>query len=148
MDGGRTLWTIGYERFPTPDGLVAELERAGVERVCDVRAVAQSRRRGFSRRALQDVLADAGIVYEHWVELGNPRDLREVYRSGDLAAGREAFRRRLRAGYLWAVDSLAEVLDERPTAVLCREDDPELCHRAVVIEELVRRHPDVRVVRL
>lgn len=146
--GGRTLWTVGYERFATPEALLAVLEEAGIERVSDVRALPQSRRRGFSRRALQDRLADAGIVYEHWGELGNPAHLRATFRSGALDEGREAFRERLVAGYLWAVDSLAETLAERPTAVLCLEDDPALCHRGVVIEELVRRHPDVRVVRL
>lgn len=148
MDAPRTLWNVGYERFGRPDGLVAVLAQAGVERVCDVRAVAGSRRRGFSRTALQEVLADAGVVYEHWPELGNPAHLRTMFRAGELASGRELFRERLRERYLWAVDSLAEVAAERPTAVLCREEDPRLCHRAVVLEELMRRHPGVTVARL
>jgi hypothetical protein len=144
----RMLWTIGYERFGRPEGLVEALVAAGIERVCDVRAVAQSRRRGFSRTALQEVLADAGIVYEHWPELGNPADLRRVFRDGRLEEGRQRFRDRLRERYLWAVDSLAESAGERPTAMLCREDDPGLCHRDAVPEELARRHPGVAVVRL
>ena len=142
------LWTIGYERFPTPEELRETLVAAGVERVCDVRALPRSRRRGFSRRALQDLLADEGITYEHWGELGNPAELREVFRSGALEEGRAAFRARLRDGYTWAVDALAGALAERPTAVLCLEDDPAHCHRGVILEELVARHPSVRVVRL
>jgi uncharacterized protein (DUF488 family) len=101
---GVVLWTIGYERFPTPEELREVLMARGVERVCDVRAVPRSRRRGFSRRALQDVLADEGILYEHW--------------------------------------------GERPTALLCLEDDPAACHRGVILEELVARHPGIRWVRL
>ena len=144
----RTLWTIGYERFPTPAGLIGALEEAGVEWVVDVRELPQSRRAGFSRRPLQDALADAGIVYEHRRELGNPPALREVFRAGRLIEGREAYRSHLRDGREWALDTLSERVSERPTAVLCLEHDPALCHRGVIIEELVLRHPDVRVVLL
>ena len=72
------LRSVGYERFPTPEGLRQALADAGVERVIDVRDLPQSRRPGFSRRALEDLLADAGIVYEHRRELGNPRPIRET----------------------------------------------------------------------
>ena len=144
----RTLWTIGYERFPTPVAMREVLEEAGIEWVCDVRALPQSRRAGFSRRRLQDVLADGGIVYEHRPELGNPAPLREVFKAGRLEEGREAFREHLLGAHGWAVDVVAERIAERPTAMLCLEDDPALCHRGVIIEELVRRNPDVRVVRL
>jgi uncharacterized protein (DUF488 family) len=43
-----TLFTIGYEG-KTVDEFLAEVAAAGVERVIDVRAVAASRRPGFSR---------------------------------------------------------------------------------------------------
>jgi uncharacterized protein (DUF488 family) len=144
----RILWTIGYENFPTPVAMRDVLEECGIEWVCDVRALPQSRRPGFSRHALRDVLADAGIVYEHRPELGNPAPLREVFRAGRLEEGREAFRAHLLGAHAWAVDVIAERIDERPTAMLCREDDPALCHRGVIIEELVRRNPNVRVVRV
>lgn len=145
---GLTLWTVGYERFPTPADLVAVLEAAGVEWVLDVRALPQSRRPGFSRRPLRDALADAGIVYEHRGELGNPAPLRTVFKEGRLQEGREGYRAHLHDGREWALDTLVDRIAERPTAMLCLEDDPALCHRGVIIEELVLRHPDVRIVRL
>ncbi len=144
----RTLWTVGYERFPVPGALIAALEEAGVEWVVDVRELPQSRRPGFSRRPLQDALADAGIVYEHRRELGNPAPLRATFRAGRLIEGREGFRAHLRDGRDWALDALSDRISERPTAMLCLEDDPAECHRGVIIEELVLRHPDVRVVRI
>jgi uncharacterized protein (DUF488 family) len=113
-----------------------------------VRALPQSRRRGFSRSALRDALADAGIVYEHRPELGNPKHLREVYRSGDLAGGREGYRAHLLAGPAWALDALADRAATRPTAMLCLEDDPRACHRDVIAEELIRRRPEVEVRRI
>ncbi len=144
----RILWTVGYERFPTPPDLVEVLEGAGIEWVCDVRAVPRSRRKGFSRRPLADALADAGIVYEHREELGNPAPLRELFHEGKLIEGREAYRAHLKDGREWALDTLVDRLDDRPTAMLCLEDDPALCHRGVIIEELTRRHPGVRVLTL
>ena len=54
-----TLFTIGYERA-TPPSLVAALRAAGVRRVVDVRALANSRRPGFAKRALSAALAEAG----------------------------------------------------------------------------------------
>ena len=29
--------------------------------------------------------------------------------------------------------------------MLCLEDDQALCHRSIIAEELLRRHPEVRV---
>lgn len=142
------LYSVGYERFPTPEGLRRALIEAGVERVIDVRDLPQSRRPGFSRRALESLLADAGIVYEHRRELGNPRPIREIYRSGDLEGGRAAYRAHLLGERAWALGGLADALAERPTAMLCLEDDQALCHRGIIAEELVRLHPEVRVAPL
>lgn len=140
----RALHSIGYERFPTVKELCRALTGLGVERVVDVRDLPRSRRRGFSRGALESALADAGIVYEHRRELGNPPAIRAAYRSGDRAAGREAYRAHL-LERPWALDGLAEAAAERPTAMLCLEDDQGRCHRDVIAEELVRRRPEIRV---
>ena len=47
----RTVFTIGYEHARS-DAALDELVRAGVGLLIDVRAVAASRRPGFSKRAL------------------------------------------------------------------------------------------------
>jgi uncharacterized protein (DUF488 family) len=138
------LYSIGYEQFPTVDELCRVLTRLGVERVVDVRELPRSRRRGFSRGALESALAGAGIAYEHRRELGNPPEIRAAYRSGDRARGREAYRARL-LERPWALDGLAEAAAERPTAMLCLEDEQARCHRDVIAEELARRHPAIRV---
>ena len=125
--------------------LLDVLLAAGVERVVDVRDLPQSRRPGFSRRALESSLADVGIVYEHRRELGNPRGIREIYRAGDVAGGRERYRAQLLGERAWALDALAAAAAERPTAMLCLEADQARCHRDVIAEELARLHPAVRV---
>ena len=139
------LFSVGYEAFPTVHDLVDVLRAAGVERVVDVRDLPASRRPGFSRRALEPALADAGIVYEHRRELGNPAAIRAVSRSGDAARGRELYRAQLLGERAWALDAVADAAAERPTAMLCLEADQARCHRDVIAEELARLHPHVRV---
>ena len=56
------ILTIGYERA-TPAGLVAALRAAGVGTLVDIRAVARSRRPGFSKGALSAAAGEAGIGY-------------------------------------------------------------------------------------
>ena len=51
------LFTIGYEGT-TMDEFITALQRAGVERVIDVRALPLSRRPGFSKTPLTGALAE------------------------------------------------------------------------------------------
>jgi hypothetical protein len=55
-----TLRTIGYEGASV-DGFIAALRRSRVSLLIDVRAVAVSRRKGFSKTALAAALAEAGF---------------------------------------------------------------------------------------
>ena len=55
----KPLATIGYEHATQPD-VIARLKTAKVEVVVDVRAVAASRRAGFSKTVLAASLAEAG----------------------------------------------------------------------------------------
>ena len=67
------LFTIGYEKT-APDAVLSELKRAKVDLLIDTRAVAASRRPGFSKRALSAALDEAGIAYVHLQKLGTPAD--------------------------------------------------------------------------
>src|SRR3954464_13740263 len=80
----RTLATLGYEG-KTQEEVLGELAAAGVERVLDVRAVAASRRPGFSKTALRNALAEEGIDYLHLRPLGTPAAGREAARKGRTA---------------------------------------------------------------
>src|ERR1700690_3346843 len=78
------LRTIGYETA-TQDAVIDCLMRAGVEVVIDVRAVASSRRAGFSKTLLAASLAEAGIGYVHLRGLGTPKAGRQAVRAGRVA---------------------------------------------------------------
>jgi uncharacterized protein (DUF488 family) len=76
---GPTLFTIGYEKA-TSAAVLAELKRAKVKLLVDTRAVAASRRAGFSKRQLAASLDEAGIAYLHLQKLGTPAEGREAAR--------------------------------------------------------------------
>ena len=55
----KKLFTIGYEQTP-PKAVLDELENAGVKLLVDVRAIASSRRPGFSKNQLAAGLDERG----------------------------------------------------------------------------------------
>jgi uncharacterized protein (DUF488 family) len=77
-----TVFTIGYEQA-TSKAVLDELARAKVRLLVDVRAVASSRRPGFSKRQLAAGLDERGIGYLHLQKLGTPKEGRVAARSGD-----------------------------------------------------------------
>lgn len=145
---GPVLFTSGYEQHRTPSTLVTALTDAGVERLVDVRELPLSRRRGFSKTGLDAGLAEVGIAYEHVRALGNPKPYRDLYRAGRQDEGEPLYRAHLRNGSTPAVDALAEGLADEPVCLLCFEEDHRTCHRAVIVEELRERLPDLRVEHL
>jgi uncharacterized protein (DUF488 family) len=134
-----TIYTIGYEGAD-PDRFVAALRGAGVAAVADVRAVALSRKRGFSKNQLRQNLAEADIGYRHFIDLGTPRAGRDAARAGDAARMRKIFCEQLATdGAQAALDELADMAADQPVCLLCFERDPAQCHRRVVAERLGER---------
>lgn len=130
------LFTIGYEGEPQA-AVIDRLKAAGVEVLVDVRAVAASRRAGFSKTVLGNSLGEAGIAYVHLRPLGTPKAGREAARKGRIGEMREIF-----AGHMAepaseaAFQQLRALAAEKKTALLCFEADHAGCHRAVLAERL------------
>jgi uncharacterized protein (DUF488 family) len=129
------LYTIGYEGRTLAECL-DELAKAQVGRVVDVRELPLSRKRGFSKTALEEALAELGIEYIHMKPLGNPKPNRERYRSGDRKQGAAVFRRHLHNGSYGALVELARTLDGAATCLLCFEREHAACHREVIVDSL------------
>lgn len=137
--GKKHLFTIGYEQTPAR-AVLDELEKAGVKLLVDVRAVAASRRPGFSKTQLAAGLAERGISYLHLRGLGTPKDGRLAARSGRVAELHRIYSRHLMSPE--AKDELdqlsALVTKAGPVCILCYERDHRQCHRqwiAEIIEE-------------
>jgi len=139
------IFTIGYEGTTVPE-FISALQKAGVERVIDVRAIADSRRPGFSKTPLRNALTDAGIDYVHLRALGTPAEGREAAR-----AGRDDDLKRIYAGQLELPEAMVqaaqmlELASEKPSALLCMERDPAHCHRTLLVKAAA---PDAEVVDL
>ncbi len=131
------VFTIGYEQA-TPDAVLGELKRAGVGLLVDVRAIAASRRPGFSKRVLAAGLDERGIGYVHLRGLGTPAAGRTAARSGRPEEMFRIYEAHLATEK--AQEELAElkkiVRGGRPVCLLCYERHPEGCHRSRIAELL------------
>jgi uncharacterized protein (DUF488 family) len=136
------LFTIGYEGAMV-DEVLSALIAAGVAQVADIRAVAASRRPGFAKSALAAHLAGAGIGYRHFRALGTPKAGREAARKGDRVTLARVYAGQLELPEAQAeVAALRELAGERPTALLCFERDPAMCHRSLLVQA---EFPDAQV---
>lgn len=134
------LSTIGYERADLED-FVDTLQAAEIEVLVDIRDRAQSRRKGFSKTALSSRLADAGIRYVHYRELGDPKEGREAARAGRFKEFERIFNRVMKTKSAQdALTELEELLsDNLKICLLCYERSHSSCHRKIVAEELQGR---------
>jgi uncharacterized protein (DUF488 family) len=139
------VFTIGYEQSTAPAFFDA-LKQAGVGLLVDVRAVAASRRPGFSKRQLAAGLDEHGIKYVHLQKLGTPKEGRLAARRGHAAEMLRIYERHLQIPeaqhQLDELAALAKASKERsggPLCLLCYERDPAHCHRQRLADELHAR---------
>jgi uncharacterized protein (DUF488 family) len=148
-----TIATIGVYEFDAA-GFVGALGGAGVKLLLDIR-----QRRGVrgpqyawaNSRRLQALVADAGIAYEHHIELAPTTELRQLqYREDDRQ--RVGKRNRLRLAPEYVRRYTEEILDRVPlepiverfpdegsAALMCVEAAARACHRSLVARRLVDR---------
>jgi len=132
------LFTIGYEGS-TQAELIGQLKTAGVEVLVDVRAVAASRRAGFSKTLLGQSLKAEGVDYLHLRALGTPKAGRDAARKGDVASMHAIFNAHMQEPDAEAAfQQLRHVAGEKRVALLCFEAEACGCHRAVLADRLAR----------
>ncbi len=128
------LLTIGYEGC-TIDRVLKTLVDARVGLLIDVRAVAASRKPGFSKRQLAAGLDGAGIRYVHLQGLGTPKPGRDAVRAGHPERMEPIFREHMTSDRAQADLAQAKVLArEQRACLLCFERDHTTCHRRFVAE--------------
>ena len=124
------------------DELLDQLAEAEVELLIDVRAIAASRRPGFSKTALANALRERGIGYLHLRPLGTPKAGREAARKGRTGEMRAIYSEQLETPEaVLAFEQACSAASERHSALLCFEAKAECCHRAMVAERLQARAP-------
>lgn len=134
------LFTIGYEQAK-PATVLDELKRAKVDLLVDTRAVAASRRPGFSKRQLAAALDEAGIAYVHLQKLGTPAQGRAAAKSGDLDTLWRIYDKHIKTRE--AQEALGELISliksGKRVALLCYCRNPNACHRSRIVANVKKR---------
>ncbi len=131
------LATIGYEGS-TVAAVLDALRQAGVTLLLDVRAVAASRKPGFSKRQLAAGLDAAGIGYVHLQGLGTPKPGRDAVRAGHPERMVPIYQAHMQGDRAQA--ELAQAIGlarGQHACLLCFERDHTTCHRRLVAEMIV-----------
>jgi uncharacterized protein (DUF488 family) len=136
----RTLFTIGYEQAK-PAAVLNELKNAKVDLLVDTRAVAASRRPGFSKRQLAASLDENGIAYLHLQKLGTPAAGRQAARSGDTDTLWRIYDKHIKTPEEQEAlgELVALVKSGKRIALLCYCRDPKTCHRSRVVANVKQR---------
>jgi len=140
------IWTIGHSTR-TIDKFISLLEEHGIKLLADVRSLPGSKRYPqFNKETLADSLAQAGIRYEHFPELGGRRKARPDSRN---TAWRNASFRGY-ADYMETeefdkdVKRLLDIATEfGPAAIMCAEAVWWRCHRSLISDYLKARGIEV-----
>lgn len=130
------LYTMGYEGL---DGrqFLASLLHHDVDVVADIRKLPISRKKGFSKTALKEMLNDKNIEYLNFQGLGAPKDIRdELYQSGDYSQFFNKYLKCIADKHDLLEDIYKLINSGKKVSLLCFEKDPEQCHRKVVAEQI------------
>ena len=133
------LYTIGYEGL-NEKSFLAWLNRYNISIVADVRQVPLSRKKGFSKTALNKILSKHNINYINFQSLGTTKEMREeLKKTGNYKKILNKFRRTLNEK-TQDLDEIHTLLDDgKNVTLLCFERDPQMCHRRIVAEEIKKR---------
>jgi uncharacterized protein (DUF488 family) len=124
---GSMIFTIGYEGL-TLDEFVRILKDNGIEILIDVRNNPFSRKPGFSRKTLSEMLSIQGIGYIHIPELGIPSEIRKSTPPSEEGRLLDDYERDLP----WKMDRIQKIIEmgrEKRIALMCFEKDVRHCHR-------------------
>ncbi|QGN34362.1 DUF488 family protein [Microlunatus sp. Gsoil 973] len=143
-DNAPEVWTIGHWTCPEPDFL-RPLHENGIEVLADVRAHPGSRRNPqFGRDEMPGWLADAGLAYIHFGELGGRRP-KQPQVDPELNAGwsQPSFKNYAdytqTANYRDGIARLTSLARIRRLVIMCGEPMPWRCHRLLISNTLAAR---------
>lgn len=124
------VYTVGYEGCSV-DRLLDVLMRKGIRRVIDVRRNPVARRYGLHKSSLDRLCGKLDIDYVHVPAVGIGCELRRNLDGPDAYAKLfETYEKKLLPSEPNAVATIARMTTEEPTALMCMEADPGMCHRS------------------
>lgn len=132
------IFSIGYEGMDL-DSFLDSMLHAGVETLIDVRENPNSRVWGFARKTLSGWCGKVEIDYRHFPELGVPAALRKnVVSTEDHQSLLRHYGEDILPEKAASFAALKELVRVSPCALMCREQDPSLCHRTILAAALAQ----------
>ena len=142
-DDALKIYTIGHGNAPDAT-IVALLRNFEIQVLVDVRTVPYSQyTHQFNREVFANTLKDAGIEYEFAGEsLGGRPDDPTCYKSRELPQNKTNYLELVdyaevakRDWYQKGLNRLIAAAEQRRTAIMCSEEDPNRCHRHHLIAQ-------------
>jgi uncharacterized protein (DUF488 family) len=131
-----SIFTIGYEE-KTLNEFIGRLKRHNITTLIDVREVPASRKPGFSKNGLSDILRKNNIGYIHVKALGSPKSLRDkLHYNKDYASFFDAYRAYIETRTDVVRELYEEIICRETSCLMCMERLPEYCHRKIVAEKI------------
>lgn len=131
-----TVFTIGYEGLSI-EQFVDKIKEYGINSVVDVREYPISRKKGFSKTKLSEVLHENDIEYYHFRKLGSPKKIRDELRKTKnyfkFFMEYESYLNTLEDDTLENVTSISK---NEKTCLMCYEHDSNHCHRKIVAKHI------------
>jgi uncharacterized protein (DUF488 family) len=133
------VYTVGYEGIMV-DALLDCLLHQGIKRLIDVRCNPIARRYGFHKATLCKLCSDVGIEYMHFPSLGVPSVWRSDLSNQDAYERLfERYEKEILPKQRPAVEKVAGLVAEMPSALMCMEAAHDCCHRSRLGAEVSRQ---------
>lgn len=134
-----TIFTIGYEGL-TSETFVQYLKKHQISCVMDVRHLPLSRKKGFSKTAMSELLSTEGIEYRNYNDLGTSREMRDqLYKDYNYKEFFRNYARSLRGKESSIDEILDKIREGKKIALLCFEKDAYKCHRSLLAKAIKKR---------
>ncbi|MDA8134495.1 MAG: DUF488 domain-containing protein [Desulfobacteraceae bacterium] len=142
-----TIYTIGYEGL-NEKIFMACLKRFKISFLADVRERPLSRKKGFSKTAMMEMLESENIQYKNFRELGSSKEMRDdLHKNKNYSSFFSTYKKMIGTQQN-QIDELLEIIHQgHNVALLCFEKDADKCHRKIVAEEIKKRDGNGMVIR-
>lgn len=147
----KKLFLTGYER-ETVESFIKKLRLKKITTVIDVREIPLSRKNGFSKNNLSQLLRKNDIKYYHFPKLGSPILLRNKLReTGDYLTFFERYYHHIsNPKYNEIINTVIKLVvnNGESSALLCFEKETDLCHRSIIATKVLERNSGISAIHL
>lgn len=139
IEADESIFTIGYEG-KSIDLFLDTLLHKGVKQLIDVRSNTVSRKSGFSKDELNSYCGKVDISYLSFPSLGIPSALRKNLKTeSDYRQILKKYKDTWLPEVKGVLEQVKDEMTSAPSALMCFEKDPKMCHRSVVASVCSRR---------